>query len=387
MIEWCTGMLFLSLFSVQFPFVTLFLARRFFDKTLFHFLGLAHDGTINLYSACKNRSVLLQKFLQILALFHLPFCLSPNLLRAETEGVSQSAQQWFWVGLHLPPSRLYISLAVFVWVDLLMFFQISQLHNSNSGLLDHSYLRFLMLFQGPVKWPKWQTWTARVSCVVNRRMYVALEHWLSIWALLWLSLFELLTAYSCKEANTSGLRPDSTVHIHTSHLQKYIYISICIYVPSSIIFWYSHPQKPIALHWSLSPSLTSASKSCLHSNRDANGHPKSLPKHLAGDTWHFVAFDNEIWTRWRDGMNRSEMIEMFKSWQCECAACGGIVEICDSLLQRSLLLGSKSCKEPCDGSSSRSCESQTMTLTSQVGNSGLHRDGNLEQAVTSGNKR
>lgn len=229
MIEWCTGMLFLSLFSVQFPFVTLFLARRFFDKTLFHFLGLAHDGTINLYSACKNRSVLLQKFLQILALFHLPFCLSPNLLRAET-GVSQSAQQWFWVGLHLPPSRLYISLAVFVWVDLLMFFQISQLHNSNSGLLDHSYLRFLMLFQGPVKWPKWQTWTARVSCVVNRRMYVALEHWLSIWALLWLSLFELLTAYSCKEANTSGLRPDSTVHIHTSHLQKYIYIYLSVYM-------------------------------------------------------------------------------------------------------------------------------------------------------------
>lgn len=127
----------------------------------------------DLYSACKNWSVLLQKFLQILALFHLPFCLSSNLLRAETEGVSQSAQQWFWVGLHLPPSRLYISLAVFVWVDLLMFFQISQLHNSNSGLLDHSYLRFLMLFQGPVKWPKWQTWTARVSCVVNRRMYVA----------------------------------------------------------------------------------------------------------------------------------------------------------------------------------------------------------------------
>lgn len=103
-----------------------------------------------------------------------------------------------------------------------------------------------------------------------------------------------------------------------------------------------------------------------------------------GISWHLT---NEIWTRWRDGMNRSEMIEMFKSWQCERTACGGIVEICDSLLQRSLLLGSKSCKEPCDGSSSRSCESQTMTLASQVGNSGLHRDGNLEQAVTSGNKR
>ena len=308
MIEWCTGMLFLSLFSVKFPFVTLFLARRFFDKTLFHFLGLAHDGTINLYTACKNRSVLLQKFLQILALSHLPFCLSSNLLRAETEGVSQSAQQWFWVGLHLPPSRLYISLAVFVWVDLLMFFQISQLHNSNSGLLDHSYLRFLMLFQGPVKWPKWQTWTARVSCVVNRRMYVALEHWLSIWALLWLSLFELLTAYSCKEAYS---------HLTSAKVYIYYIISICIYVPSSIIFWYSHPQKPIALHWSLSPSLTSASKSCLHSNRDANGHPKSLPRHLAGDTWHFVAFDkwnmNEM-TRWNESLWNDWNVQILAMW-------------------------------------------------------------------------
>ena len=62
-----------------------------------------------------------------------------------------------------------------------------------------------------------------------------------------------------------------------------------------------------------SVSLSSASKSCLHSNRDANGHPKSLPKHLnTGDTsWHFVAFDNEKWPKRNDSLWNVQILAMW----------------------------------------------------------------------------
>ena len=100
-----------ALFSIQIPFVTSFSARWFFYETLFHFLASVGPWRpYDLYSAtCKNRSVVLQKFLHIHLSSYLFVFLSSNLLRAETEGVSRSAQQWFWVGLHLPICRTYIS--------------------------------------------------------------------------------------------------------------------------------------------------------------------------------------------------------------------------------------------------------------------------------------
>ena len=96
-----------------------------------------------------------------------------------------------------------------------------------------------------------------------------------------------------------------------------MYLSVCSFLNHLLIFSSSKAHRSSLITLSLSPSLTSASKSCLHSNRDANGHPKSLPKHLTGDTSHFVAFDkwnmNEM-TRWNESLWNDWNVQILAMW-------------------------------------------------------------------------
>lgn len=108
-----------------------------------------------------------------------------------------------------------------------------------------------MLFQGPAKWPKWQTWTARVTNRLNRHIYII---YVCSFRKLVVNLgtFAALTLWTFDNGFLNRRRAVSSrtqLCIFTPcinlHLMYDNHVQVSSVVSSSIIFWYSHLQKPI----------------------------------------------------------------------------------------------------------------------------------------------